>query len=448
MAKVKKQSRRQKLSKKYNIEKKVREHRRKMRKEAKAKGGPVRRSLERWAHREGKKVILLLNKIDLLPAPAVAAWLQQLRRTTVSPVLAFKCSSSGGSGCSRIGRWCAADPVHAPEKLKRSSSQALGVQPLMRLLSSIGHAAAKVSSAGDGAAAETAAGGEPVAPEDGDSSKTQLIDSPGVLFAPPAREEDTARILPHPQSLVVSQQQQKEQQRPLDASASLLLQSLLPVPQIPNPEAVAEALISISSVPTLQQLYQLPIFTSPREALQGLAMRRGKLLKGGVADLCAAAKMFLQEWQEGKVPYYSLPSGFKDSGAVRLVGVKSDSGESLATLQKELVERQLASLGVSSAEGELCCPDSEATNGPAQTLQSVQGEMTGGLISTFQCSLPPVALRLQRLMFRDVLATKRQREQTRTEAEAPERMEHVTLRQKKRKGNIEAEGEQVSMDEL
>ncbi|XP_026193790.1 nucleolar GTP-binding protein 2 [Cyclospora cayetanensis] len=634
MAKVKKQSRRQKLSKKYNIEKKVREHRRKMRKEAKAKGGPVRRKLrrdpgipnscpfkgeivanmlrrkkekearllqereekrqqqvlkqqqqekaattaalhdegqsnatqaqkiahqlaatnvfeaaaaaegpseadlalqsiaatlslcdsakqqhvaalqrqqqqqlrqllaasdiiihvldarlplafrcaglERWAHREGKKVILLLNKIDLLPAPAVAAWLQQLRRTTVSPVLAFKCSSSGGSGCSRIGRWCAADPVHAPEKLKRSSSQALGVQPLMRLLSSIGHAAAKVSSAGDGAAAETAAGGEPVAPEDGDSSKvlcssssgssgssskisskafmtvgvvgypnvgkssvvnaltrsasagvaalpgstrqlkfikldskTQLIDSPGVLFAPPAREEDTARILPHPQSLVVSQQQQKEQQRPLDASASLLLQSLLPVPQIPNPEAVAEALISISSVPTLQQLYQLPIFTSPREALQGLAMRRGKLLKGGVADLCAAAKMFLQEWQEGKVPYYSLPSGFKDSGAVRLVGVKSDSGESLATLQKELVERQLASLGVSSAEGELCCPDSEATNGPAQTLQSVQGEM--------------------RLMFRDVLATKRQREQTRTEAEAPERMEHVTLRQKKRK---------------
>lgn len=148
-------------------------------------------------------------------------------------------------------------------------------------------------------------------------SHTQLIDSPGVLFAPPAKEEDTARILPHPLSLIAMQQQQyqqpeKQQEKPLVASASLLLQSLLPVPQIPEPEAVAEALIAISSVSALQRLYQLPSFTTPREALQALAQRRGKLLKGGMPDLQAAAKMLLQEWQEGRVPYYSLPSRFKE----------------------------------------------------------------------------------------------------------------------------------------
>ena len=152
-------------------------------------------------------------------------------------------------------------------------------------------------------------------------SKTQLIDSPGVLFSPPAKQEDTAKILPHPNSLIAQQKQQQQQQQqhqqqqqqPLLASGCLLLQSLLPVPQIPNPEAVAEALISVSSVHTLQCLYHLPTFSSAREALHGIAMRRGKLKKGGIADLTAAAKVFLQEWQEGKIPYYSLPSGFKDA---------------------------------------------------------------------------------------------------------------------------------------
>ncbi|CDJ46722.1 GTPase domain containing protein, putative [Eimeria brunetti] len=637
MAKVKKQSKRQKLSQKYNIQKKVREHRRKMRKEAKAKGGPVRRKirrdpgipnscpfkadiisnllrrkqereeqllqareerllqrrqlqqqeeqlaaptaplqpdgpsdakamqdmadkakaatmafegaaigpsevdlalqsiasslslsnskqqhvaalqrqqqqqlrqllaasdiiinvldarlplafrcagLERWCLREGKKVILLLNKVDLLPAPALAAWLHQLKLTSVCPVLAFKCSSSS-SGGRRTGRWCAADPLRATDKLKRSSSHALGVQPLLRLLSSIAHAAAKPSRSGDSAAAATAAA-DPLAvgeanvspttssrpsgfigtssntttkafmtvgvvgyPNVGKSSvvnaltrnvssagvaalpgstrqlkfikldsHTQLIDSPGVLFAPPAREEDTARILPHPHSLIGMQQQQEqgnEQEKPLVASASLLLQSLLPVPQIPEPEAVAEALIAISSVSALQRLYQLPSFSTPREALQALAKRRGKLLKGGTPDMQAAAKMFLQEWQEGRVPYYSLPSGFKDVESVRLVSVRGVEDDAVIALQEELVDRQLVSLGFSAAEAAKAAesPQGNAAQEAPETSASVQGAM--------------------RLMFRDVAPTKRQREQERAKEEGTERMDHVTLRQKQRK---------------
>lgn len=147
-------------------------------------------------------------------------------------------------------------------------------------------------------------------------SQTQLIDSPGVLFAPPAKEEDRATILPHPLSILALQQEQqqgRQLEKPLVASASVLLQSLLPVPQIPDPVAVAEALISISCIQTLQRLYHLPSFSNPKEALHALAMRRGKLLKGGTADIDAAAKMFLQGWQEGSIPYYSLPSGFRDN---------------------------------------------------------------------------------------------------------------------------------------
>ncbi|CDJ60045.1 GTPase domain containing protein, putative [Eimeria maxima] len=408
--------------------------------------------LERWALREGKKVILLLNKVDLLPAPALAAWLHQLRRSSMFPVLAFKCSSSTSSTAGkRTGRWCAADPLRASDKLKRSSSQALGVQPLLRLLSSIAHAAARPSRTGN--AAETAttatAAGDTMAvegnntnptksnqPSSGSSngrsrhikafmtvgvvgypnvgkssvvnaltrsvssagvaalpgstrqlkfvkldSHTQLIDSPGVLFAPPAKEEDTARILPHPLSLIAMQQQQyqqpeKQQEKPLVASASLLLQSLLPVPQIPEPEAVAEALIAISSVSALQRLYQLPSFTTPREALQALAQRRGKLLKGGMPDLQAAAKMLLQEWQEGRVPYYSLPSRFKEE-PVRLLSVNGVEDEAVVALHQELLDKQLVSLGLSPEETATAAASQQADGVPevSHTSFSVHGAM-------------------------------------------------------------------------
>ncbi|KAL8445252.1 hypothetical protein Emag_005141 [Eimeria magna] len=374
--------------------------------------------LERWALREGKKMILLLNKVDLLPAAAVAAWLQQLRRSTVFPVLAFK-----------------------------SSSHALGVQSLLRLLSSIGHAAAKPSRCSEAATAAAAAA-ETMAVEGGacesssssssrssssrSSSKafmtvgvvgypnvgkssvvnaltrsassaavaalpgstkalryvkldarTQLIDSPGVLFSPPARDEDTATILPHPDSLATQQQQQQQQQQqPLIASGSLLLQSLLPVPQIPNPEAVAEALIAVSSVKTLQLVYRLPAFSSPREALHAIAARRGRLLRGGVADVASTAKIFLQDWQEGKVPYYSLPSGFKDAGSIRVVSVAEGAEDEVAALQQELLERQLVSLGASAANAAADAAAAvAAAAAPAaaaaaeETLQPVHGEM-------------------------------------------------------------------------
>ncbi|CDI77425.1 GTPase domain containing protein, putative [Eimeria acervulina] len=453
--------------------------------------------LERWALREGKKVILLLNKVDLVPAPALAAWLHQLRRSSVCPVLAFKCSnSSSSSGGKRTGRWCAADPIRASDKLKRSSSHALGVQSLRRLLSSIAHAAAMPSRSGDAAAA---AEPDTMAVEEGNTnpetlsrpsgsstsgtstakafmtvgvvgypnvgkssvvnaltrsvssagvaalpgstrqlkfikldSHTQLIDSPGVLFSPPAREEDTARILPHPHSLVGMYQQQQPQQaqqqeKPLSASGSLLLQSLLPVPQIPEPEAVAEALIAISSVSILQRLYQLPSFSTPREALQAIAKRRGKLLKGGTPDIQAAAKMLLQEWQEGRVPYYSLPSGFIDAEPLRLVSVNGVADEVVVALQQELLDRQLASLGFSAAADK---PQVGVATEGNQTSAPVQGAM--------------------RLMFRDITTTKREREKERAQEEGSERMEHVVLRQKQRKqGKRRRRGESasVSMEE-
>ncbi|CAK9301400.1 unnamed protein product [Gordionus sp. m RMFG-2023] len=44
-----------------------------------------------------------------------------------------------------------------------------------------------------------------------------------------------------------------------------------------------------------------------QEFLSALAIRLGKLLKGGDPDISTAAKLVLYDWQRGKIPFFSLP---------------------------------------------------------------------------------------------------------------------------------------------
>jgi hypothetical protein len=43
------------------------------------------------------------------------------------------------------------------------------------------------------------------------------------------------------------------------------------------------------------------------EFLAAVAGARGKLRKGGVPDMRAAARIVLQDWNDGRIPYYTLP---------------------------------------------------------------------------------------------------------------------------------------------
>lgn len=52
-------------------------------------------------------------------------------------------------------------------------------------------------------------------------------------------------------------------------------------------------------------LYKIPSFNSVDDFLQKVAAVRGKLKKGGIADVEAAARIILHDWNEG-MPYMVL----------------------------------------------------------------------------------------------------------------------------------------------
>jgi len=49
------------------------------------------------------------------------------------------------------------------------------------------------------------------------------------------------------------------------------------------------------------------MFNTPVEFLQQIAIKRGKILRGGIPDIEGAARAVIQSWNSGKIPYYTVP---------------------------------------------------------------------------------------------------------------------------------------------
>jgi ribosome biogenesis GTPase A len=54
-------------------------------------------------------------------------------------------------------------------------------------------------------------------------------------------------------------------------------------------------------------------WTDVESFLTKIALMSGRLLKGGEPDLSTVAKMVLNDFQRGKLPFYTLPAGCTDT---------------------------------------------------------------------------------------------------------------------------------------
>lgn len=108
-----------------------------------------------------------------------------------------------------------------------------------------------------------------------------LIDCPGVVY--PSAETDTEKVL----------------------------KGVVRVELVNNPEDYIEAVLERVRYEYLVKTYQVDNWTSPTEFLEKIAMRSGKLLKKGEPDIAIVARMVLNDWQRGKLPFYVCPPGFE-----------------------------------------------------------------------------------------------------------------------------------------
>jgi nuclear GTP-binding protein len=252
-----------------------------------------------------KKIILVLNKVDLVPPFVVTAWLSYLRNEF--PTIAFKASTQHQKdNLAAIGGGVVNKQLE--EGVVLSGSGASGTDTLMQLLKNysrskdglkthvtvgvIGYPNVGKSSLINSLKRSKAVG---VSPQPGFTkslseiqidSKITLIDCPGVIF----EDGDSSG-----------------KQGANDYGASLVLRNCISVSNIDDPESALDSIISRCAPEKLMVHYNIPYYNNTTEFLNLIAKVRGKIQKGGIPDRPSAAKSVLQDWMSGEIPFFVLP---------------------------------------------------------------------------------------------------------------------------------------------
>lgn len=109
-----------------------------------------------------------------------------------------------------------------------------------------------------------------------------LIDCPGVVYSGVA-ETDTEKVL----------------------------KGVVRVEMCPDPDQYIPAVLEKVKKEYMIKTYKIPDWTDSEDFLTKLGKRMGKLMKGGEPDLTITARIVLNDWQRGKLPYYTIPPGFE-----------------------------------------------------------------------------------------------------------------------------------------
>jgi len=121
-------------------------------------------------------------------------------------------------------------------------------------------------------------------------SKIKLLDSPGLVLASGNMSD-----------------------------ASVALRNAIKVETLDDPVTPVVAIIARVPRPHLMLQYGVSTFSDTAEFLAKLAISSGKLKKGGVPDRNLAARIVLNDWNSGKIKYFTHPPEMKTESSSQIV---------------------------------------------------------------------------------------------------------------------------------
>jgi nuclear GTP-binding protein len=104
------------------------------------------------------------------------------------------------------------------------------------------------------------------------------------------------------------------------------------VENLKNPEQHIPQLLARVRDVYLQRTYDVRDWDGYEDFLGKLAHKSGRLLKGGEPDIGTVARMVLNDWVRGKIPYFTMPP---DSEGKTAKANGADNGDKLDNRMKE-----------------------------------------------------------------------------------------------------------------
>ncbi|KAL4607699.1 hypothetical protein ACB092_09G193800 [Castanea dentata] len=240
-----------------------------------------------------KHLVLLLNKIDLVPREAVEKWLKYLREEL--PAVAFKCSTQEQR--SNLG-WKSSSKAAKPSNLLQTSD-CLGAETLIKLLKNYSRSHDIKKSITVGVIGLPNVGKSSLINSLKRSHVVNVGSTPGLTRSMQEVQLDkNVKLLDCPGVVMLKSGAN---------DASITLRNCKRIEKLDDPIGPVKEILRRCPPSMLVTLYKLPSFESVDDFLQKVATVRGKLKKGGVVDVEAAARIVLHDWNQGKIPYYTMP---------------------------------------------------------------------------------------------------------------------------------------------
>ncbi|KAK1767056.1 nucleolar GTP-binding protein [Phialemonium atrogriseum] len=229
------------------------------------------RSVEKYLREEAphKHMVFVLNKTDLVPTSVAANWVRTLRKEY--PTCAFKANVQNSFGKGSVIQLLKQFSIL--HKDRKQISVGLVGYPNVGKSSIINTLRGKVVC--------------PTAPIPGETKvwryvtlikRIYLIDAPGIV---PPNQQDTPE--------------------------DILLRGVVRVENVSNPEQYIPAVLKKCKRHHVERTYELTDWETHIQFLELLARKGGRLLKGGEPDLDAVAKMVLNDFMRGKIPWFTPP---------------------------------------------------------------------------------------------------------------------------------------------
>lgn len=249
-----------------------------------------------------KRIILVLNKIDLVKPDILQAWERHLSESY--PVILFRSNTQQQqTHLSQAALYKKTANSELGAQLL-NTTKGLGVDSLMQLVKNymrggiavtigvvgypnVGKSSVINSLKGSKAVGVSSTPGFTRALQEVEiESKIKILDCPGIVFT---KTEDSKN------------------------DPQMILRNVVRVENLPDPYTPVVGILQKVGPAQLMEQYAIPEFTDGQSFLANVARRRGKLKRGGAPDLESAAKIVLYDWMTGKIPYCTLPPNYMET---------------------------------------------------------------------------------------------------------------------------------------